>query len=205
MLLKKNLRRKAIMPEKSMEEKIKDILRVGQFSKGFAPTSRECPKNEDLADYISGAAGQHKKEKIATHISHCRRCLDIAATSLKTLNEDKAEDVPKGIIQKTTLIPKNYPKKNIRGISVFRKNKYLLVASVFFVLSFILKRYFMQFLFAAGIFGVKWVMDTGSTKALIMIYDAWKSRKDNDDDDSNISSKYDSRLQIKSKNSNRNI
>jgi len=72
-----------MIPINSMEEKIKDILRAGHFSKGFAPASSECPKDEELAEYISGEIAPDKKEKIAAHISRCQRCLDIVATSLR--------------------------------------------------------------------------------------------------------------------------
>jgi len=174
-----------MIPENSMEEKIKDILKAGHYSEGFAPASGECPKDEELADYISGEIAPDRKEKIATHISRCQRCLDIAATSLKMLNEDNAQDgigLPESIVKKASLISKKYPKKNAQKISILKRNKYLIIAGVFFVLSFIVKIYFMQLLLAAGVFGVKWIMDTGSTRALIMIYDAWKSRKDDDSD-----------------------
>lgn len=174
-----------MIPENSMEEKIKNILKKGHFSEGFAPASGDCPKDEELADYISGEIAPDKKEKVATHISRCQRCLDIAATSLRTLNDEGLKEdigLTQDIIKKASLIPRKYPKKNAQSINIIKKNKYLIVAGAFFILSFILKRYFMQLLLATGIFGVKWIMDTGSTKALIMIYDAWKSRKDDDSD-----------------------
>jgi len=183
-----------MIPENNMEEKIKDILRAGHYSEGYAPASGECPKDEELADYISGEIAPDKKEKIATHISRCQRCLDIAAVSLRALNDDalkKDSGLTQDIVKKASLIPKKYPKKNNQKINALKRNKYLLVAGVFFVLSFIVKIYFMQLLLAAGIFGVKWIMDTGSTRALIMIYDVWKNRKDNNDD-SGIDSDKDS-------------
>jgi len=185
MLLGINLRRRVMIPENSMEEKIKDILKAGHYSEGFAPASGECPKDEELADYISGEIAPDRKEKIATHISRCQRCLDIAAVSLRALNDDtlkKDTGLTQSIVKKASLIPKKYPKKNTQKISILKRNKYLIIAGVFFVLSFIVKIYFMQLLLAAGVFGVKWIMDTGSTRALIMIYDAWKSRKDDDSD-----------------------
>ena len=121
MLLGINLRRRVMMPENSMEKKIKDILKAGHYSEGFAPASGECPKDEELADYVSGEIAPDRKEKIATHISRCQRCLDLAATSLKMLNEDNAQDgigLPESIVKKASLISKKYPKKNAQKLSL---------------------------------------------------------------------------------------
>jgi hypothetical protein len=174
-----------MMPEKISEKNIKDIFKSRNFAKGLSPACADCPTDEDLAGYISGEIFSDKREQISAHIGLCQRCLDIVATSLKVLSEQDAEDAPKDAIKKVLSISKKYPRKGAGRVSVFKKNKYLLVAGVFFILSFVLKKYFMQCLLAAGIFGVKWIMDTGSTKALIMIYDAWKTRKESDDNNDN--------------------
>jgi hypothetical protein len=172
-----------MMPEKISEKNIKDIFKSHHFAKGLAPACADCPADEDLAEYISGEISSDKREQISAHMGLCQRCLDIVATSLKALNEQGSEDAPKNTIKKVLSLPKKYPRKSASRVNVFKKNKYLFIAGVFFILSFVLKKYFMQCLLAAGIFGVKWIMDTGSTKALIMIYDAWKTRKDSDADD----------------------
>ncbi|MFA5255328.1 MAG: hypothetical protein WC419_01350, partial [Candidatus Omnitrophota bacterium] len=41
-------------------------------------------------------------------------------------------------------------------------------------LSFVFQRFFLQFLTATLLLGVKWITDAKSTKMLIMIYEAWK-------------------------------
>jgi hypothetical protein len=169
-----------MMPEKISEKNIKDIFKSHHFAKGLSPACADCPADEALAGYISGVISSDKREQISAHMGLCQRCLDIVATSLKALNEQGSEDAPNGAIKKVLSIPKKYPGKSAGRVGVFKKNKYLLIAGIFFILSFALKKYFMQCLLATGIFGVKWIMDTGSTKALIMIYDAWKTRKDSD-------------------------
>jgi hypothetical protein len=170
-----------MMPEKISEKSIKDIFKSRHLVKGLSPACADCPADEDLAGYISGEISSDKREQISAHMGLCQRCLDIVATSLKVLSEQGAEDVPKDAIKRVLSISKKYPGKNTGRVNVFKKNKYLLMAGVFFMLSLFLKKYFMQCLLAAGILGVKWIMDTGSTKALIMIYDSWKTRKDSDD------------------------
>lgn len=170
-----------MMPEKISEKNIKDVFKDCHFAKGLAPACADCPTDRDLAEYISGEISPDKREQISAHMGLCQRCLDIVATSLKALSEQGAEDAPKGVIKKVLSLPKKYPGKSAGRVNVFKKNKYLLIAGVFFILSFVLNKYFMQCLLAAGIFGVKWIMDTGSTRALIMIYDTWKTRKEGDD------------------------
>jgi hypothetical protein len=172
-----------MMPEKISEKNIKDIFKNRHFAKGISPACADCPADRDLAEYISGEISSNKRDQISAHMGLCQRCLDIVAISLKALSEQGAEDTPKNTIKKALSISKKCPRKNTGRVNVFKKNKYLFIAGVFFILSFVLKKYFMQCLLATGIFGVKWIMDTGSTKALIMIYDAWKTRKDSDADD----------------------
>jgi hypothetical protein len=58
---------------------------------------------------------------------------------------------------------------------VKRVNIYLALAVVSFIMSFIAPRYFIQLLAATLIFGMKWVIDSRSTRMLIMIHEAWKS------------------------------
>ena len=53
-------------------------------------------------------------------------------------------------------------------------------ATLAFLCSFIIPRYFLQFIAAFVILGAKWVVDTKTTKTLIMIQEAWK-RGDKDE------------------------
>ena len=64
-------------------------------------------------------------------------------------------------------------KKPTKTIS---KYKWQVFASISFILSFIFTRYFLQFLILAVIFSIKWIFDTGSTRTLIMIYEAWRKK-----------------------------
>jgi hypothetical protein len=52
---------------------------------------------------------------------------------------------------------------------------YLIFAAISFLLSFIVPRFFLQFLVATLLLGAKWVADSKSTKMLIMIHEAWKN------------------------------
>lgn len=63
-----------------------------------------------------------------------------------------------------------------RLLTKLKKGKWLIGALVSFILSFLLPRFFLQFLALAVILGGKWIFDTQSTRTLIMIYDAWRKR-----------------------------
>jgi hypothetical protein len=53
-------------------------------------------------------------------------------------------------------------------------NVYLILAIVSFILSFVFWDFFLQFLTATILLGIKWIADAKSTKMLVMIYEAWK-------------------------------
>lgn len=168
-----------------LDSNIENCLKQEISLRNVSCGSGQCPGDWELADYISGVSGQERKQQISAHIMSCDRCFDIAASSLKVLSEtDKDDDkeLLDILVKKACAISKKRSEAGGKFKKSFKRNKYLFIAGVFFILSFIVKRYFLQFLCAAGIFGIKWTMDTGSTRALIMIYDAWKTRKDDDSD-----------------------
>lgn len=144
-----------------------------------------CPADSMLADYISGAiSAETEKEIIASHVAGCDKCFEKVASGVSALSisdKDEQVDTNNRLLRRVLSMPKKYPRERLKG-GYIKRNKYLLVAGLFFLLSFIFKLFFLQFLVAALIFGVKWVMDTGSTKALIMIYETWKRTKTNDSD-----------------------
>jgi len=173
-------------PENTINIDIKGSLKQAMEYDEFGPAGKDCPYDNELADYIGGIACYEKKQLIAEHLSTCDRCLGIVATGTRVLNAgdwNKKTKVPKRIIRKAKGIPGQSGGRigRSRIIIALRRNKYIILSGVFFALSFIRRGYFLQFLLASGVFGIKWVMDTGSTKALIMIYDTWVSRKPGED------------------------
>ena len=71
-------------------------------------------------------------------------------------------------------------RKNV--LYYLNKNKWLLASITAFVMSFIVKRYFLQFLALAVVLGIKWALDPMRAKTLIMVYDAWKSKREHKKD-----------------------
>lgn len=159
------------------EDKIDSIARVSlkALQNKEKEASLQCLSDEELAEYADGILlGGIKKQEHASHIAECDNCFSRTASAIAALtsfNEQKSDSGHATAVEKAKSIPRLYRK---RKASIMKRNKYLLVAAGFFMLSFIFKVYFLQFLVAASIFGLKWVMDTGGSKALIMVYDAWQ-------------------------------
>lgn len=142
--------------------------------------SLNCPSDAEMADYINGViAGEKRKESIIEHITECDSCFSKVASALSTLttfNKNSINMPSPDSIRAAKLLPKTNKKFKPKK-SFIKRNRYLFIAALFFIISFIVKRYFLQFLTAALIFGFKWAVDTGSPRSLIMIYDNWKQKK----------------------------
>ena len=96
-----------------------------------------------------------KREKIESHLAGCYHCLDKLAA---------IHDGLKFIKRKSTK----------RRRKMKREDLILFMAVISFIGSFIFRGYFLQFLAATILLGIKWIVDTKSNKMLIMVYDAWK-------------------------------
>ena len=110
------------------------------------------PTESELADYLSRASTGEKRKMVEDHIACCSDCLDSAVSAYESV-----ETFKKGK-------PKVMKKINI----------YLVLAVISFILSFALRDFFLQFLTATVLLGIKWIADAKSTKMLVMIYEAWK-------------------------------
>jgi len=173
--------------DNGISSSVGDILKKRLLTGGQTGDTCSCPGDIDMADFISGNMPLDVSEKISGHIASCPRCLDIAAISLKALNE---RDYPLPCAPAPSVFAKRKTAaltagKGINLRSFLKRDKFMIISCLFLMLSFVFKRYFMQLLLLCGICGMKWIMDTGSTRALIMIYDTWKHRKEHPDDDNN--------------------
>lgn len=109
------------------------------------------PTEAEMADWLNNSLSGNEKENLVDHLATCRDCLEKAVSAYESVKLFKR---------------KAKPMKKI--------NLYLVLAVVSFLFSFTMPRYFIQFLVATLIFGIKWIVDSKSTKMLIMIYEAWK-------------------------------
>lgn len=118
--------------------------------------NRICPTEELLSEYLSGSISPEGKKSVEMHLSGCAECRTLIAEAYDIVKKTDISEIWNNII------------------SWIRKNIWLIGASVALVLSFLIPRYFLQFLAACLLMGAKWIIDSKTTKMLIMIHEAWK-------------------------------
>jgi len=116
-----------------------------------------CPAEDVLNSYLTGILNNTECEKIEKQIAACPYCIYSIAEARSVLEESGFEKTKGDFMDIAKKI-----------------NVWFLASIVMFVFSFIIPQYFIQFVAAAVICGVKWIVDNKNTKMLILIYEAWK-------------------------------
>jgi hypothetical protein len=116
------------------------------------------PTEAELADYLDKSLSAQDRMRLEDHMAGCSDCLAKMVSAHESVE----------------LFRKN--KNDKKGEVGFMKkmNIYLILAILAFALSFAIPRYFIQLLVATLLLGIKWIVDSKSTKMLVMIYEAWK-------------------------------
>ncbi len=156
--------------QNNLDRLIKQYLE-SKISHTEAMSLSSCPSELELCDYLQNRLTQEKKHLLSEHIANCPRCLSLLKLAQES-REGKIEDrpTPEMIIRAQNIVRRR-PQRTIFNY------KWQICAGLSFTLSFVFTRYFLQFLILAVIFSLKWIFDTGSTRTLVMIYEAWR-RKD---------------------------
>jgi hypothetical protein len=180
--------------EKEVIQKyLKEKLNAGSAKKG-----KNCPDNQDLIDYLQNNLDEEKRKSLESHIADCSFCLgqiSIAAEALQKHNQHNFDPLPENIINKTKAnlnSIKTKPKKNESQKKAIKRRLFLAATIIFFGLSFIIPKYFLQFLIAALILGIRWSFESESGKTLVMVLDSW--RKHSRDKDDKISNRFKDQL-----------
>lgn len=122
--------------------------------------NRICPSDELIAEYSSGSIRDTEREMVEKHIASCARCRRLLVEILS---------VKKAI------------KPDIGVISLWgKRNIWFLCSFLCIVMSFFMPRYFLQLLAFALITGAKWIIDSRTTRMLVMIYEAWRKKDDSE-------------------------
>ncbi len=180
--------------EKEVIQKyLKEKLNVAAAKKG-----KNCPENQDLIDYLQDNLDQDKRKSLENHIAHCSFCLSQVSIATKALQKQRQNDfdpLPENIIKKAkanlnSIKTKN--KKNESQKKIIKKRFFLATTIIFFGLSFVVPKYFLQFLIGALILGIRWSFESESGKTLIMVLDSW--RKHSHDKDDKISNRFKDQL-----------
>jgi len=169
--------------EKLIKEYLKRDLSLRKAKEGLG-----CYNEQILIDYIGEELGRETFEAVDDHIARCSFCLsqlELAYQAHILHKGNKFKPAPRRLVKKAQSLIKSDKASNAKKAmenKVIKKNLYLALTAIFFLLSFLIPRYFMQFLFAALILGIRWAFESESGRTLIMIFDAWR-RHSNDKDD----------------------
>jgi len=137
-------------------KKIKEYLKR-DYKENILKDTGECLLPEALYSYAKGGLSSSERDAAESHIAGCYHCLDILVS-----------------------INKGVRFQRIKGVKMRKEHIFLLMAVMSFILSFVLSSYFLQLLTATVIFGIKWIIDSKSTRMLIMVHEAWKKGGDNE-------------------------
>lgn len=133
-------------------QNMEEIIRKG-LKKGVAnlmARSASCPAELELARYLEGVLPSEKRRNIEKHLADCSYCLDLLVA---------AKDIIKG-----------EPQAKISWFKRLGRQKWLIMTAISFTLSFMVRRYFLQFLFMALIFGIRWALSGEGSRNLVMIF-----------------------------------
>lgn len=129
-------------------EKIEELLRrslKGGMREAALNRCNECPSDADLGLYAEGGLSGKRREELEAHIAACLYCQDMLVVANKAIGGRR-----QGLLR----MPAG--------------RKWLAGCLLCFALSFFIPRYFMQFLIAALILGIKWA--TEGAKSIVMVY-----------------------------------
>lgn len=135
------------------------------------PPQGPCPTEMDLAAFVLGRLGEDQRRRIQDHLVTCTGCLDAVAHAT-TRPRPRDTDGPSPSTWQALSQKMKIPAQAALPSSGWKRHRYLLLALLAFAGSFTIPRYFLQWLALALIFGGKWVFDTASTRALVMIYES---------------------------------
>ena len=130
---------------------------------------KTCPSELEISDYLDGRLNQEREERLLKHVSQCYNCLTLLELGHKADEGNFTQPTAKMIEQAKNIIP---GKEKIKVLTWLWPS----LAGVCFICSFAVGRFFLQFVVLAVIFSIKWIFDTGSTRTLIMIYQAWRKK-----------------------------
>jgi hypothetical protein len=117
---------------------------------------RICLAEEILSEYLSGVIRGAEKDEIEKHIASCCECRKLIVEADEIINRPSFSKFKEEILKK------------------LKNNLWFIGSLAALIFSFVFPKYFLQFLTACILMGAKWIIDSKTTKMLVMIYEAWK-------------------------------
>ena len=130
------------------------------ISKGVI--NMNCPDVKKLSLYLDGALAGVERDAVERHLSICDKCLDIVVLAYEA--QRRSRKCPEFIRDRVKL------RLGLRNRKAGRELRWLVAALVLFALSFLVRKYFAQFLTAAAVMGFKWVMEGEGARRAIMVF-----------------------------------
>lgn len=121
-----------------------------------------CPDAKQLSLYLDDKLSDSQRTSIEGHISGCDQCLDFIVLAHEA--GSRSQKCPSFLKERIRI------KLGLKRKRSGRELGWLFAALLLFTLSFVVKRYFAQFLVAAAIMGFKWVMEGEGARRAIMIF-----------------------------------
>jgi hypothetical protein len=149
-------------------------------------------------DYLKQKLDSQQRQMFESHIASCGLCLsslNLMVEAERISQNKEFGPVPQELLDKTKVLLKtNKSSQDIKPAAKRKIKKSLLLgaAIIFFILSFLVPRYFLQFLVATLILGFAWVFESENCRTFIMVLDSW--RKHTRDDDEEISQRLKGRF-----------
>ena len=163
-------------------DKLEELIRRGLSNRQRCILVEEtiyCPDEDKLVDYIYVGSGA---QDIEAHITDCPWCLEQIAlahgaqTRSTYLGAAPSQDAIKRAKDIAPAKPRVPPRAR-----ALKRNLWLVVTLIAFVLSFAVPRYFLQLLAAALILGMKWVAESDQIRTLIVTLDSRRREKTDTD------------------------
>ena len=161
-------------------DRLEEFLRRGLLNRQtgiLMERTENCPDEEVLVNYLYNASPERD---IELHIIDCPWCIEqiVIAHKAQTGQAASEQAPPDAVARAKSIVsPKAGTASRVKSL----KRNLWLVATVFaFTLSFIFPRYFLQFLAATLILGIKWVSESDQIRTLIVTLDSRREKKDSD-------------------------
>lgn len=116
-----------------------------------------CPSEEILGEFVAGCLPKEERPEVEEHLIECKKCRELVFEAHQAISKPDLFEF------------------KVKALGAIKKDFWLVVGVLFFVISFIFSGYFFQFLLASLIAAVKWIADTRSSKTVIMIHEARKT------------------------------
>jgi hypothetical protein len=151
-------------------DKIEELLRKNMLKgKRLLERGANCPNEGILAGYLNNSLKSEEKNKVEAHISDCLYCLEQLSLAQQAQKEFLKGNLPPSedrVIAKAKRVASLAPNKQKKKGTIW-----FLATVTAFALSFLVPKYFLQFLAAAVILGMKWIFESDTVKQLIMVLD----------------------------------